>query len=105
MYEQFLASPSTVDPAWHDFFADYRPTPPGSNGAALIPKQPPAPEQPPVHQAPEQQATQRPARTTSAAAKSRTALRADHQDHPTQNDPTQDTTTTLRGAAARVVAN
>ncbi|HEX5118550.1 MAG TPA: multifunctional oxoglutarate decarboxylase/oxoglutarate dehydrogenase thiamine pyrophosphate-binding subunit/dihydrolipoyllysine-residue succinyltransferase subunit [Pseudonocardiaceae bacterium] len=25
MYEQFLADPSSVDPAWHDFFADYKP--------------------------------------------------------------------------------
>jgi 2-oxoglutarate decarboxylase len=27
MYEQFLADPSSVDPAWHEFFADYKPTP------------------------------------------------------------------------------
>ncbi|MCP2258734.1 2-oxoglutarate dehydrogenase E1 component (EC 1.2.4.2) [Streptoalloteichus tenebrarius] len=26
MYEKFLADPSSVDPAWHDFFADYKPT-------------------------------------------------------------------------------
>src|SRR5437660_1501967 len=26
MYEQFLSDPSSVDPAWHDFFADYKPT-------------------------------------------------------------------------------
>jgi 2-oxoglutarate dehydrogenase E1 component len=25
MYEQFLSDPSSVDPAWHDFFADYKP--------------------------------------------------------------------------------
>ena len=25
MYQRFLDDPSTVDPAWHDFFADYRP--------------------------------------------------------------------------------
>src|SRR5512139_1479666 len=25
MYQQYLADPSSVDPAWHDFFADYRP--------------------------------------------------------------------------------
>ena len=25
MYQRFLADPSSVDPAWHDFFADYRP--------------------------------------------------------------------------------
>ena len=26
MYEQFLTDPSSVDPAWHDFFADYKPS-------------------------------------------------------------------------------
>src|SRR3954471_4827771 len=26
MYEKFLADPRSVDPAWHDFFADYKPT-------------------------------------------------------------------------------
>ena len=25
MYQRFLDDPATVDPAWHDFFADYRP--------------------------------------------------------------------------------
>jgi len=25
MYEQFLDDPASVDPAWHDFFADYKP--------------------------------------------------------------------------------
>ncbi|MER6761608.1 hypothetical protein ABT266_15750, partial [Amycolatopsis sp. NPDC000746] len=31
MYERFLADPQSVDAAWHDFFADYKPTP-GGNG-------------------------------------------------------------------------
>ncbi|MDT7728458.1 MAG: multifunctional 2-oxoglutarate metabolism enzyme [Actinomycetota bacterium] len=26
MYDQFLSDPSSVDAAWHDFFADYKPT-------------------------------------------------------------------------------
>ncbi|MBJ7453551.1 MAG: hypothetical protein JHC71_15935, partial [Blastococcus sp.] len=25
MYQQYQADPSTVDQAWHEFFADYRP--------------------------------------------------------------------------------
>ena len=25
MYQRFLEDPNGVDPAWHDFFADYRP--------------------------------------------------------------------------------
>ena len=27
MYQRFLDDPSSVDSAWHDFFADYRPAP------------------------------------------------------------------------------
>jgi multifunctional 2-oxoglutarate metabolism enzyme len=26
MYQRYLADPASVDPAWHDFFADYKPT-------------------------------------------------------------------------------
>ncbi|MFC5995085.1 multifunctional oxoglutarate decarboxylase/oxoglutarate dehydrogenase thiamine pyrophosphate-binding subunit/dihydrolipoyllysine-residue succinyltransferase subunit [Pseudonocardia hispaniensis] len=33
MYQRFLDDPAAVDPAWHDFFADYRPQSPG-NGVA-----------------------------------------------------------------------
>ena len=41
MYEQFLANPSTVDPAWHDFFGDYRPASRGTNGEAPTSQQQP----------------------------------------------------------------
>ncbi|MET0236519.1 MAG: multifunctional oxoglutarate decarboxylase/oxoglutarate dehydrogenase thiamine pyrophosphate-binding subunit/dihydrolipoyllysine-residue succinyltransferase subunit, partial [Kibdelosporangium sp.] len=34
MYEQFLADPASVDPAWHDFFADYKPTQQRAQGVA-----------------------------------------------------------------------
>jgi 2-oxoglutarate decarboxylase len=30
MYQRYLADPASVDPAWHDFFADYRPAADGS---------------------------------------------------------------------------
>ncbi len=57
LYEKYVADPSSVDPAWWDFFADYRPrneaagapaTPAtSSNGAALATRQSaPAPEAP-----------------------------------------------------------
>ena len=32
MYQQYLADPGSVDQAWHDFFADYRPGSPVSDG-------------------------------------------------------------------------
>ncbi|WP_225925724.1 multifunctional oxoglutarate decarboxylase/oxoglutarate dehydrogenase thiamine pyrophosphate-binding subunit/dihydrolipoyllysine-residue succinyltransferase subunit [Pseudonocardia abyssalis] len=44
MYQRFLDDPATVDPAWHEFFADYRPgdgTP--TNGAVAPPSTPPGP--------------------------------------------------------------
>jgi 2-oxoglutarate decarboxylase len=33
MYERYLADPGSVDAAWHDFFADYRPSPAGAPAA------------------------------------------------------------------------
>ena len=32
MYQQYLADPSSVDQAWHEFFADYRPGSPVGGG-------------------------------------------------------------------------
>ena len=34
MYQRYLADPASVDPAWHDFFADYRPSRDGADGGA-----------------------------------------------------------------------
>src|SRR5215213_1302397 len=56
MYQRFLDDPTAVDPAWHDFFADYRPgdgdMTAATNGAAATaapaiearPAEQPAPE-------------------------------------------------------------
>jgi len=38
MYERFLADPQSVDAAWHDFFADFKPSQ-GSDGAATAKRQ------------------------------------------------------------------
>ncbi|MCW2739890.1 MAG: kgd, partial [Blastococcus sp.] len=32
MYQQYLADPGSVDQAWHEFFADYRPGSPVGGG-------------------------------------------------------------------------
>ncbi|HZE01698.1 MAG TPA: multifunctional oxoglutarate decarboxylase/oxoglutarate dehydrogenase thiamine pyrophosphate-binding subunit/dihydrolipoyllysine-residue succinyltransferase subunit, partial [Pseudonocardiaceae bacterium] len=91
MYEQFLANPSAVDPSWHDFFADYRPASQGAvNGEAartsmLAPAKQPPRKQPPANGATGKVPAGGPAQ-------------APHDAH-------HDTTTPLRGAAARVVAN
>jgi 2-oxoglutarate decarboxylase len=34
MYERFVSDPSSVDAAWHDFFADYKPHIPATTGSA-----------------------------------------------------------------------
>src|SRR5213080_2631213 len=35
MYQQYLKDPETVDKAWWDFFADYKPTDAAPNGAPV----------------------------------------------------------------------
>jgi 2-oxoglutarate dehydrogenase E1 component len=46
IYEQYLADPASVDPAWHDFFADYRPEIAGGElpGATETPDSPDTPD-------------------------------------------------------------
>ena len=40
MYQQYLADPASVDSAWHDFFADYKP---GPDAVVAAPLASPAP--------------------------------------------------------------
>ncbi|PZS40574.1 MAG: multifunctional oxoglutarate decarboxylase/oxoglutarate dehydrogenase thiamine pyrophosphate-binding subunit/dihydrolipoyllysine-residue succinyltransferase subunit, partial [Pseudonocardiales bacterium] len=91
MYEQFLANPSAVDSSWHDFFADYRPPSHSDiNGKASRTSTLAPAKQPPRRQSPANGAT--------ATAHAAGPAQAQHGSH-------HDTTTPLRGAAARVVAN
>ncbi|MGH3903069.1 MAG: 2-oxo acid dehydrogenase subunit E2, partial [Pseudonocardiaceae bacterium] len=131
MYEQFLADPTAVDSAWHDFFVDYRPAPrqqtarqdtqrqetngrapagrpdqrtDTSAGAAGSSSTRPVDldvtaAQAPRQQTPEQQELQRETPQTQATS------RVDGPDARRAADELEDTTTPLRGAAARVVAN
>ena len=49
MYQRYLADPASVDPAWHDFFADYRPMAddPATPKSATVTKVTPVPPAPP----------------------------------------------------------
>ncbi|MEU4568089.1 multifunctional oxoglutarate decarboxylase/oxoglutarate dehydrogenase thiamine pyrophosphate-binding subunit/dihydrolipoyllysine-residue succinyltransferase subunit [Micromonospora sp. NPDC023956] len=58
MYQRYLADPNSVDSAWHDFFADYRPGPGAGSPAATPKKAPPAAKA-------EQAGEQEPAATTT----------------------------------------
>jgi multifunctional 2-oxoglutarate metabolism enzyme len=99
MYERYCADPNSVDAAWHEFFADYRPAKPGAgapvNGTTAA--QRPAPPDP----APAATPTPQPASTpTPAPAPTVAAARA-----PQPQPAPEERTISLRGAAARVVAN
>ncbi|HZH19652.1 MAG TPA: 2-oxo acid dehydrogenase subunit E2, partial [Geodermatophilus sp.] len=62
MYQQYLADPSSVDQAWHDFFADYRP---GSPVAASDDRETPAAEPEAAAPAPSAPAPAQPTRPSA----------------------------------------
>lgn len=121
MYQRFLTDPTSVDPAWHDFFADYRPTPgpgetrdgepvakPEPDGRPASSAAPPAatPERKsgstkaaPSRPAPSKPAAAKPAATKPAATKPAAAKPAAA---PTSSGPQ---TAPLRGVAAKIVQN
>jgi 2-oxoglutarate dehydrogenase E1 component len=99
MYERYCADPNSVDPAWHEFFADYRPAKPGAgapiNGTTAAQRPAPPDPAPAVAPAPEPASSPTPPPTPTAAAA-----------RPPQPEPApEERTIPLRGAAARVVAN
>ena len=61
MYQRFLDNPETVDPAWHEFFADYRPDTDepaeASNGAATVEQTPTEPSADPSSTGPSSNGT------------------------------------------------
>jgi 2-oxoglutarate dehydrogenase E1 component len=94
LYQQYLADPDSVDPAWHGFFEDYRPGEvPG--GRAAVPPPPPDAGAVRLEPAPTPAAPVAPAAPTPAP--------------PAPTAPTEVgrdvDTTVLRGPAARVVTN
>src|SRR5215831_14797959 len=101
MYQQYLADPSSVAPAWHDFFVGYQPfatgAPNGADGSAgatataaqptTAPAEAPTPEAAPA-------AAPAPAATPKAAPKAaaETTIAGAH-------------TAPIRGVAAKIVSN
>jgi 2-oxoglutarate decarboxylase len=133
MYARFLADPNSVDPVWHDFFADYTPardgegpgsaSAPASNGSA--PAESPArpssqrsePEQPAVGSKPRQQG--QPSGQQPSTAPAEPASPQQHEAEPKQAKPAPqqassaapvrpdggEETTVLRGPAAAIAKN
>ena len=79
MYQRYLSDPASVDPAWHEFFADYQPTPERAAGTVetSVPTTGrPAPSEdgkravpPPAAARPAQPPTPKPAQAKPAQAK------------------------------------
>nr|WP_111651873.1 multifunctional oxoglutarate decarboxylase/oxoglutarate dehydrogenase thiamine pyrophosphate-binding subunit/dihydrolipoyllysine-residue succinyltransferase subunit [Actinoplanes lutulentus] len=113
MYQRYLADPTSVDPAWHDFFADYKPamasgsiaTPDeakaatatasaakaGTDAPAAATVAPVKPVTPPAE--PKTEPKPKPAPVEKAAPK------------PSSTVPSDAKTTPLRGVASKIVQN
>jgi multifunctional 2-oxoglutarate metabolism enzyme len=123
MYQRFLEDPDSVDPAWHEFFADYRPgdASPTSGSAAQTaadttaapsplqpiakpgrqaPRSEPSPAEEPESAAP-RTATPKATAKPAAGSTSQAAARPAASTAPGTNG----VTTPLRGAASMVVKN
>src|SRR4051812_15378863 len=114
MYQRYMADPASVDPAWHDFFADYKPA--MASGSIVTPAEataatatasaarvgtdaPAASTVAPVKPATPEPKPQTTATTTPAPAK------AAPKTSSNGNAPAGAKITTLRGVAARIVQN
>jgi 2-oxoglutarate decarboxylase len=97
MYQRYLADPANVDPAWHEFFTDYKPAlePDGAHAQA-----PAAPAPAFEAAAPTPAVPAQPAPTPAAPAPA-----AQAEARPAPAAPVEENVTVLRGAAARIVTN
>ncbi|MEJ3743980.1 multifunctional oxoglutarate decarboxylase/oxoglutarate dehydrogenase thiamine pyrophosphate-binding subunit/dihydrolipoyllysine-residue succinyltransferase subunit [Actinomycetes bacterium KLBMP 9797] len=109
MYQRYLADPASVDPAWHDFFADYKPA---DTSPAAKPSAKPAAQPAAAQPAPTKPATAKPdaAKPAADGAKPAAATKAAPPAQPKpaakpQAAPAGAKTSPLRGVAARIVQN
>jgi multifunctional 2-oxoglutarate metabolism enzyme len=104
MYQRYLADPASVDPAWHEFFADYRPNADGlptpiTPAPAAATASTAAVSAPPAVPAAPAPATTQPAAATTAAPTATAAK-------PAAKTPiAAGTTSPIRGVAAKIVQN
>ena len=102
MYQRYLNDPSSVDPAWHDFFADYKPALESAFATLAAPtpaKAKPAPEPKPAAQPPKEAAAPaEPAEKPKPAAAAPPAKEKPAEPKGGRNVP-------LRGVASKIVEN
>ncbi|MFD7992474.1 multifunctional oxoglutarate decarboxylase/oxoglutarate dehydrogenase thiamine pyrophosphate-binding subunit/dihydrolipoyllysine-residue succinyltransferase subunit [Streptomyces mexicanus] len=125
IYQQYLQDPNSVDRAWWDFFADYKPgaaaadssapTAPAAAGAAGTTTAPPAPAAPtqaapaaqaaPAPAAPAQAAAPAPAKPAAQAPAPAKPAAAKPKAEPATEAPAGPEYVTLRGPSAAVAKN
>ncbi|HEU5041038.1 MAG TPA: 2-oxo acid dehydrogenase subunit E2, partial [Gemmatimonadales bacterium] len=100
MYQRYLNDPSSVDPAWHDFFADYKPALESAFATPSAPAAAPAKAEPkPAAQPPKEAAAPaEPAEKPKPAAAAPPAKEKPAEPKGGKNIP-------LRGVAGKIVEN
>ncbi|MFI9012148.1 multifunctional oxoglutarate decarboxylase/oxoglutarate dehydrogenase thiamine pyrophosphate-binding subunit/dihydrolipoyllysine-residue succinyltransferase subunit [Actinosynnema sp. NPDC053489] len=103
MYEQFLADPSSVDPAWHDFFADYKSTQRSGNGASTAAENgtTTATKTAPAQPAPTTPSASAPSSAPSSAPAAPAAAPAQQQAQPVKQQPKSQASQPDRKPAAK----
>ena len=108
MYEQFLQDPTSVDSAWHEFFADYKPgqaateTSAAAAGSAAAPTTATATRTAETNgQAPKSAPTSPPKKAAEAKPSPQEAAKA----APVKEAPAGEQSKPLRGAAAAIAKN
>ena len=111
MYQLFRDDPSSVDPSWHEFFADYQPADAGVAGGVTDGRTDPPVAAPPRHQ----QQVEKVAAADPAGAKRASFTRTRPSEKPVAGSAskatssgvaaTTGTVSPLRGAASMVVKN
>jgi len=112
MYQQWLKDPDSVDKAWWDFFADYKPDAPATPNGTPAPDAPTAkPSEPQVEKksatAPSKTATVPTAPSGSGVRSNGASERSERESasEPPSSGSSAPTSRPLKGAAARVVSN
>ncbi|BCB81729.1 multifunctional oxoglutarate decarboxylase/oxoglutarate dehydrogenase thiamine pyrophosphate-binding subunit/dihydrolipoyllysine-residue succinyltransferase subunit [Phytohabitans flavus] len=118
MYQRYLADPASVDAAWHDFFADYKPDTPAQPAAEAAAKSAPAKPSPDgakpspdgakavgAKPGPDGKAAVSTAAKPAPKSAPKEAAKQPAKQPAAVAAPSDAKTTTLRGVAARIAQN
>ncbi|WP_027345870.1 multifunctional oxoglutarate decarboxylase/oxoglutarate dehydrogenase thiamine pyrophosphate-binding subunit/dihydrolipoyllysine-residue succinyltransferase subunit [Hamadaea tsunoensis] len=101
MYQRYLTDPASVDPAWHDFFADYKPAP----KATAAPVAKPAAEKPAAAAKAQPAAAPVAPKASAPATQPKAAPAAPKAPAGVSVEKLEDRVLPLRGVASKIVQN